>query len=197
MTLAQPHAGRTSSALRRFAAVVALAAPTLFATDALALPKVGDARAAVSLTDGWDRSMDLSKMERPLLLIYEDKDSQNDNQKLKDELGKLDEAIHYRKSVAHVAVADVSGYDYWPAKGIVKDELKKWSQRLKLVIYGDFTGKARTRLAMDAGKSNVVLYSKAGKVLFAKSGTLSEHDRADLVARLRGEVQSVSRVASK
>lgn len=193
MSLEHTANRRFGAIVRRLVTLLALAVTALFATSAFALPKVGDARPAVSLVDGWDRTMDLSKMERPLLLIYEDKDSANDNQKLKDELSRLEDSIHYRKSVAHVAVADVSGYDYWPAKGVVKDELKKWSARLKLVIYADFTGKARAKLAMDEGKSNVVLYSKQGKVLFARSGALSERDRADLVSRLRSEVQTVSR----
>jgi hypothetical protein len=151
-----------------------------------ALPATGAARAPLTLVDGWDREIDLAKFERSILLIYEDKDSANQNQALKDQLAALDKSIAYEKYVAHISVADVSAYDYWPAKGIAKGELRKWSQKLGLVIYGDFSGDARGKLALDKGASNVVLYAKSGEVLFAASGALSTRQRDALVDLLRG-----------
>jgi hypothetical protein len=192
MSQIQPTIGKHTTILRRsFVALIGLA-PLLINADASALPKLGGARPSIKLIDGWDRSLDLSKLERPLLLIYEDKDSSAENQALKDELVRLEQSQHYRKYVAHVVVADVSAYDYWPAKGIAKGELQKWSERLKLVVYGDFSGQAKKSLAIDSGHSNVLLYSKEGKVLFAHSGPLTDPQRNVLIDRLRAEAQQTS-----
>ncbi len=163
------------------AVIVALAPASL-----LALPAAGASRPEVRLVDGWDREIDLGRFTRPILLVYEDKDSADQNQRLKDQLAELEKAIEYRKTVAHVSVADVSSYDYWPAKGIAKGELRKWSQKLGIVVYGDFSGDARTKLTLDKGESNVVLYAKNGDVLFASSGSLSAAQRGTLIGLVRG-----------
>ena len=164
------------------AMLLSVLAPSL----AMALPAVGAVRPAVRLVDGWDRELDLGRFERPILLIYEDKDSADQNQRLKDELVSLEKSIEYRKVVAHISVADVSAYDYWPAKGIAKGELRKWSQKLGIVVYGDFSGDVRTKLSLDKGESNVVLYAKSGEVLFASSGSLSATQRDALIDLIRG-----------
>ncbi len=176
---------------RRAVVLFAWLVSMLVATAASALPKVGSARPGIVLVDGWDRAFDLAKVERPLLLIYEDEGSSAQNQTLKDELIKLEQSRHYRKSVAHLVVADVSAYDYWPAKGIAKGELQKWSQKLGIVIYGDFSGQAKKKLQVDAGKSNVVFYSSDGKVLFSHSGPLTQKDRAELLDLVKDRTRSV------
>ena len=180
-------ADRVIKATRALAPVIVVIAMFFAALPAEAVPKLGSARPAIKLVDGWDRVNDLSLGSRPLLVVYEDKDSSKQNQKLKDDLAALEKSIHYRKWVEHIVVADVSAYDYWPARDIAKGELQKWTKKIGFVIYSDFTGSVRTSLGFEKGKSNVVLYSRDSKVLFSKAGTVPELDRhrlVDLVSNL-------------
>jgi hypothetical protein len=109
----------------RAALFTATAVGLLVATPAFALPKVGTARPSIKLVDAWDRELDLSHLAQPLLVVYEDKDDGNTNALMKDDLAQLDKTSHYRKTVLHIAVVDVTPWDYWPARGIAKNELQK------------------------------------------------------------------------
>ncbi len=167
----------------------AIACVLSFGTGALALPEVGAARPTLTLTDAWDRSLDLSTLTgKPVLVVYEDKDSATQNDALKRELAALAKGDKYKRSIALVAVADVSGYDYWPVKGFVKDAIKTESNKQNTVIYCDWNGSARERLALRRGQSNVVLFDKSGKVVFSAAGTLGAEQRKRLVALLKSQV---------
>ena len=170
---------------RALVVAVALALPA----SAAAVPQGGSTLPAVTLSDAWDRTLDLGKLAgKPTLVVYEDKDSAQQNAALKEELSKLAKGDKYKERVALVAVADVSGFDYWPAKGFVKDAIKSESRKAGTVIYCDWSGAARDRLAVKKGVSSVVLYDKSGKVAFSASGTLSAAQRKELVGLVRAEL---------
>jgi len=175
----------------RFTALLLLAVALLFSVPALASPAVGSQRPAIKLVDGWDRELDLASVKRPLLLIYAGKNTSTQNQVLTGELAALESSIHYRRAVLEVGVADVAAYDQWPARGIVKDELKKHSM-LGVVVYADFTGQVGTKLALTPGQSNVVLYGSDGKVLFSYAGAVPEVQRRALVDLIRALVARLS-----
>lgn len=168
-----------------FAVVAAVTA--LAASSALALPRTGSDLPALSLRDAWDRTYDLSP-GLPVLLVYEDRDSATQNDALKKQLATLAKGDVYKKRIALVAVADVSEYDFWPARGFVKDAIKEESTRQGTAIYCDWTGSVRSSLRLDRGSSNVVLYDRAGKVIFARSGPLTAAQRAELVDLLRAQL---------
>ena len=178
--------------MRRAATLTfALASIALAITgDALAVPTPGAPRPDVTIADAWDRPIRLSRyVGVPMLLLYEDKDSTGENALLKADLARLAEGDRYKTSVALVAIADVSGYDYWPVRGFVKSAIRDESYRQKTPIYCDWDGQARRALALDCGTSNVVLFGRDGKVLFAHAGPLSEEGRGELLALLRHEVE--------
>lgn len=158
----------------------------LAAAPALALPKVGTARPAIKLVDAWDRELDIARLAQPLLIVYEDKDDGNSNAVMKADLAALDAASHYRKTVLHVAVVDVTPWNYWPARGIAKGELQKWTNKTGFIMYSDFTGTVQTTLDFTKGKSTVVLWGADGKVLFAYAGPVPADKRKELVDLLRG-----------
>lgn len=170
-------------------ALTVLSTALALASPASAVPKVGAALPAITLRDAWDRTLDLGKLAgKPTLVVYEDKDSAKQNDALKEELARLAKGDKYKERVALVAVADVSGFDYWPAKGFVKDAIKSESHKAGTVIYCDWSGAARERLTLKKGVSNVVLYDKSGKVAFSASGTLSPAQRKELVGLVRAEL---------
>ena len=87
------------------------------------------------------------------------------------------------------SVADVTGYDYWPIRGFVKDAIQKESHKQKTNIYCDWDGRIRTALRLNRNASNVVLYDKNGAVVFSQAGLLSPEERKDLVGRLRAALE--------
>lgn len=158
----------------------------LVAGSARAVPPVDSARPEITLVDAWDRPLAVRRATtKPLLVFYEDKDSATQNAALKDELARLGRAERYKRALSVLAIADVSGYDYWPARGFVKDALQSESRKLGTVIYCDWTGAAQRAFGVRRGVSNVVLYSGDGKVLLSHEGAMPAEKRAELVALVR------------
>ncbi len=169
----------------RLGASAAVAIALVFAGRALALPNVASARPAIKLTDGWDRELDLAKTTIPLIAIYEDKDDGYQNQALKEQLDALDKSIGYRKRVLQIIIVDLTPYNYWPARGMAKNEIQKWSNKVGMILYSDFTDSARATLGFTKAQSNVVMYDKAGAVQFAFAGALPAGKRKELTDLIR------------
>ena len=163
----------------------------LFASDARALPLLGEPPPDVELEDAWDRRVAMAKLgAKPVLVVYEDEASAKQNKELKADLAELAKGGQYKKRVALLAVADLDGYDYWPVKGFVKDAIRDESRKQQLSILCDWNGKFRKALGLVKGSSNVVLYGKDGKVLFSHAGPLSRVQRATLISSLQSQVGS-------
>jgi predicted transcriptional regulator len=176
---------------RILARVLAVATVGLLAGGvARALPVPGAARSDVELTDAWDRSIHLAAyVGKPVLVVYEDKGSSSQNEALKEELAAVARGDRYKTVVALVAVADVSGYDYWPIRGFVRSALRSESQKQGTVIYCDWDGHVRGTLGLERGQSNVVLYGRSGVVLYSHAGPMSVEERRTFFATLRGQVE--------
>ena len=126
---------------------------------------------------------------RPLLVVYEDKDSSKLNQALKDDLSKLARGDRYRNAVALVPVADLEGYDYWRVRGFVKRAIRTEIAKLRTPIYCDWNGAFRRALGIPRGTSTVILTDQSGVVLFARSGKLSADERRQVLSALRAQVE--------
>jgi hypothetical protein len=173
----------------RFASGTLVLLVLAVAADARALPAVGAVRPDVKLQDSWDRTLALSRLRGlPTLLLYESKDSSRENAPLKAQLAELARGDRYRRSIALVAIADVSGYDYWPVRGFVKDAIQDESHKQHTDIYCDWDGGVRGALGLEQGTSNVVLYGRDGRVVFASRGPLTDERRGELIALLRSQL---------
>jgi len=173
----------------RLSTVAIVACGALVASQAGALPKVGELRPAVTVLDADDRSFDLRSVNgKPTLVIYEAKEASTQNEALKRELSTLAKGDAYRDKVALVPVADLRGYDFWPAKGFVRDAIRDESKKAGTTIYCDWDGGAARALGAATGKSSVVLLSRTGRVLFSAEGALDEAKRKLLIETLRAEV---------
>lgn len=180
---------RTVSRARKFFVGLACAAATVLPGWAFGLPAVGDAIADASVEDADGGKRSLAQLAgKPYLVVYEDKDSAQTNQTLKDELSKLAQGDKFKNAIGLLAVADVSDYDFWPVKGFVKDAIREESKKAKTTIYCDWTGTFREKVGIQEGTSTVLLVGGDGKVRFAKAGALSKAERAKLVGLLRAEV---------
>lgn len=189
--------GRVHDAAKRLRATRTRAVGAAVAVAALgvagsvgALPMVGSSAPSVGLVDAWDRPNDLQRyVGKPILVIYEDKDSATVNQALKNELSVLAKGDRYKESVALFAVADVGAFDFWPVRGFVKDAIRKESRRQGTDIYCDWDGHVRAALGLVEATSNVVLFARDGKVAFSQAGALSVDGREALLGALRREVE--------
>ncbi len=124
---------------------------------------------------------------KPLLVVYEDKDSGETNRAFKDELSKLAKGGAWVKRITLAAVADVQGYDFWPARGFVKGSIRDEEKKAGTPIYCDWTGAFRQAFQLRAGTSTILLYGRDGKLLLASEGALSEAQRGELLLTLRRE----------
>ncbi len=124
---------------------------------------------------------------RPLLVVYEDKESGETNRAFKDELSKLAKGGTWVKRITLAAVADVQSYDFWPARGFVKSSIRDEEKKSGTPIYCDWSGAFRQAFQLRAGTSTILLYGRDGKLLLASEGALTEAQRAELVLTLRRE----------
>lgn len=167
------------------------AALLLFTAPAGALLPAGSLRPAAHVVDAEDRTLDLRAINgRPILVIYEDKGSAKDNEALKADLSRLAKGDRYRSAIALVPVADVQSFDFWPARGFVKDAIRSESKKVGATIYLDWNGAFQRAAGFKRGTSSVLLVGRDARVLFSSEGPLSAEQRARLVALLRSEVDA-------
>lgn len=160
------------------------------AASSEALPRVGDGKPSGRAVDADDRVLDIGTISgRPILVIYEDKESATLNTSLKADLSRLARGDRYRNAVALVPVANVGTYDYWPVRGFVKDAIKDESRKIGATIYCDWDGGFRRSLSLAGNTSSVVLIGRNGRILFAFEGMVPKDERDRLLALLRAEVE--------
>lgn len=166
-----------------------LCALTLSAT-AQALPAVGAPGPGGKVVDAEGRGLDLHAIKgKPTLLVYEDKEATKQNLELKTQLSKLASGDKYRKAIALVAVADVEGYDYWPARGFVKSAIRSESKKLGNTIYVDWDGSMRRLSGFTKGMSTIILVGSDGKIMFSHEGKMAKAEREKLLSLLRSQVE--------
>jgi len=168
-----------------------VAAASLFVSATVsAQPVVGSIRPHARVVDADGRALELPWLDgKPSLIVYEDKASATLNAHLKSELSRVARGDRYRHAVALVPIANVSGYDFWPVRGFVKDAIRDESKKLGATIYCDWDGSAAKSMGIAGNTSSVILVGRKGRVLFAHSGRVSVEDTSKLLELLRGEVE--------
>ncbi len=163
----------------------------IVATQALALVPTGSLRPAGRVQDADDKTLDLRSINgKPILVLYEDKDSAKVNDLLKADLSRLAKGDRYRTAVALVPVADVQSFDFWPVRGFVKDAIRGESKKQGATIYCDWDGNLQRAAGFKRGTSSVMLIGRDARVLFTHEGSLPPEQRERLISLLRAEVES-------
>jgi hypothetical protein len=166
----------------------------LGAAPALAVPKEGDTAANARIEDAEGRGFELKTLKgKPFVIVYDDKTSAPTSDAFRREFLKLAKSEPYRSALGVVIVADVSPYDYWPAKGIVKDAVRDETRKQGTTIYCDWTTGLRTAYRFRSGVSNVVLVGGDGRVAFASEGVPGSAAQKRFYEALRVQVEPARR----
>jgi len=156
--------------IARAASMAALFTVTLSAT-ADAAPKVGERVPQTRATALDGKAFDTRGSNGKITLIfYEDKDAATHNQSLKNELYAIKRSPGFKPNVRIIAVADVSAWDFWPAKGFVQDAIKAEQRKVGAPIYLDWSGEFGKAFKITKGASNIVLVGEDGKVMLTHEG---------------------------
>jgi len=140
---------------RRHALSICLAAPLLaWSRQSLAaLAALGSSPGDFAAQDVDDKSTSLYAFRgKPVLVVYEDKDAGEQNAKTKKRIGELAKSGTLAKKIGLFAVADVQSWDFWPAKGYVKDELRAQGKRFGITIWADWNGAGGAQRGAQVGK---------------------------------------------
>jgi predicted transcriptional regulator len=177
--------------LRAFITITITALLLSAAPGVGATPKEGAPAPDARVEDVEGRPVEIKRLKgKTLILFYEGKDSAQQNTTLKAELAKLVRSDRYRSRSVFAAVGDVSDYDYWPVKGIVKDKIREESKKAGWPIYCDWNGGFRSAYKLRRDLSNVIVISKNGSVIFAASGKVDAGAKQRLLAALQSEAAS-------
>lgn len=118
---------------------------------------------------------------RVVVLLHQDRHSSEQNAAFKDALGKL--AARYADRLQLVALADVGGYDFWPAKGYVKDALRPLSTAGSVTVLCDWKSSVRKAYSLPAKQSAVFVIAR-GELRHLARGTLTASEAEALLSSI-------------
>ena len=163
---------------------VALGAAISIAAPAWALPQVGASLTAIAVEDVAAAQSRTLPIGRPMLVLYEDREAQSQNEHARVVLGRINDVPQNRERFEFMAVADVAAWNWWPARRAVLSDLKDIAHKHNTTIYADWHGALRKTWGLTQHRSAIVLTDGAGKVRFASEGPVSEEQLRTLVAAL-------------
>jgi predicted transcriptional regulator len=114
---------------------------------------------------------------RAVIIVYEDRDSNHQNDVLKQELAARARAQDLTQDVSVVPVANLSGFAFWPAQGFARDAVLDIARQQQMEILIDWTGEMARSYRFRPAMSYVMVLSREGRVLFRHAGTLDSSAR--------------------
>lgn len=122
---------------------------------------------------------------KPTVLFYEDRDSTKLNQHVKDALFKAGQEKGLLGAVGVVAVANVAGFDWFPARHFVLDAVRAIEKDVRIPVLLDFRGAmAKAPWGLSATSSTVLVVDPSGVQRLKFEGRLSDADVARLFEAL-------------
>jgi hypothetical protein len=152
----------------------------------MAIIAVGQLATPFSLVDDTGAAHALPEAGTPLLLVYEDQDGGKQNAAMKALIATWHDPLPNRAKLMVWPVADLSKWNWWPARGKALASVKKSAAEGKTRILIDWLGALhRSPWNLQRGKNSVVLLGADGKVRFASEGETTSAQRDALEAELR------------
>lgn len=132
---------------------------------------------------------------RAVILIYEDRASNMQNDELKRELANRARAQDLTRDVAVVPVANLAGYNFWPARGFARDAVIDIARQQALEILIDWEGSMAGAYRFRPSTSYVMVLDRAGRVRFRHAGTLSAQRRRAFFSAVSEAMESTGTAA--
>jgi thiamine biosynthesis lipoprotein ApbE len=127
---------------------------------------------------------------RVVIIVYEDRDSNTQNDALKRELAEHARQGVLTRDVSLVAVANLSGYNFWPAKGYARDAVVEIARTQGYEIMIDWTGAMASSYHFRPARSHVMILSRTGRVLFRYEGPMSARLRTTFFETITAAIQA-------
>lgn len=162
---------------------------------AAATPSRAEEHGGAPLIDAQLRDLDdhpvrlkslLEKEGMFLVVLHQDRKSSDQNQEFKDQLGKLAESPAGRAKMRLVALADAGGYDFWPARGYVKDALRPLRDAGFALVLADWQGAVRKKYGIPAGQSALFVVTAGGELRAFMSGVIGKEEARQLLQMIGG-----------
>ncbi len=163
---------------------VCTAVPLAHADDAVLAPLPSpDALLNAPFFDLADKPVALrSSLGKVVVVVHQDRHSSEQNPQLKDKLSAL--VARFPKELQVVALADVGGYDFWPAKGYVKDALRSLDSGGGAIVACDWKGTVRKAYRLKTKQSVVFVLGKSLELLRMTHGQLSASETEQVVQQI-------------
>jgi len=149
------------------------------------LISIGQAAGVVTLDDELGKKHVLPEAGQPLLVVYEDQDGGKQNKATKALIGAYNDPLPNRAKLTVWPVADLSKWNWWPAKGHATKDVKKSAEQSNTHILIDWTGALHKAWGLKKGKNSIILVGADGKVRFSSEGEQSTEQRTALEAELK------------
>ena len=117
-----------------------------------------------------------------VVVLHQDRHSSEQNPQFKEKLSTL--VRRFPKELQVVALADVGGYDFWPAKGYVKDALKSLDSGGGAIVACDWKGAVRKAYRLKQRQSVVFVLGKSLELLRMAQGELAVAESDQLVQQI-------------
>lgn len=132
------------------------------------------------LRDLDDKNQSLRELRgRVLVVLHQDKDSSDENRSLKDRLGQLVQA--YPQRLTLIALADVGGYDFWPARKYVKEALQPLRALGGALVLCDWQGAIRKQYGLRKAQSAIFIVAPDGELRYLQRGVATSEQAAEVL----------------
>lgn len=158
-------------------------AAVLFSTTAFAAERGRFLDA--TLTNSKGKATRLSNFwGKPVILFYEDAESVKVNQAAKEELKRLSDKYHLRDVVDLIAVANLEGLNWEPARLFALAAVRAEEAKARVPVLVDLTGELRKApWNLSARASTLLIISPSGELLFEASGKI-DGERMDALLKI-------------
>lgn len=158
---------------------------------AVGVPKERDTAPNARIEDADGKALELSSLKgKPVLIVYDDRSSAPKSEAFRKDIVKLLKGAPYASTVKLLVVANVSSFDFWPARGTVQDAVRKETQKQGTTVYCDWSGGLHKAYKMKDDVTGVVLIGKDAKVRYAFEGIPTGTEKKRLVDALSAEAEA-------
>ncbi|MEO6950236.1 MAG: YtfJ family protein [Polyangia bacterium] len=152
---------------------------------AAALLALGQVVPSVTLPDDRGPAHVLPRQGQPLLVLYEDQEAAKTNAATRAIIAAYHDPLGNRAKVDVWPVADLSRWDFWPARGAALRHVQASAEQAHSRILVDWKGACQKAWGLRRGVSTVLIVGADGRVLFMAEGEETPEQHAELEKQLR------------